>query len=78
MSKKHSKTNRSSSNELVTDFGTRAINTQNFSKTVVLPKTALNNCGDSSAAKVKIQLVQNNGERFLKLTPVCTPKEASS
>ena len=78
MSKKHSKTNRSSSNELVTDFGTRAINTQNFSKTVVLPKTALSNCGDSSTDKVKIQLVQNNGERFLKLTPVRTPKEASS
>jgi len=78
MSKKHSKTNRSSSNELVTDFGTRAINTQNFSKTVVLPKTALSNCGDSSADKVKIQLVQNNGERFLKLTPVRTPKEASA
>ena len=76
MTRKQSK-NQSKSNELVTDFGTRAINTQNFSKTVVLPKTALQNCGNGSSAKVKIQLVQNNGERFLKLTPVCTPKESS-
>ena len=78
MSKKHSKSNRSSSNELVTDFGTRAINTQNFSKTVVLPKTALSNCGNNSADKVKIQLVQKNGERFLKLTPICVPNGGSS
>jgi len=78
MSKKHSKINRSNSNEVVTDFGTRAINTQNFSKTVVLPKTALNNCGENSADKVKIQLVQNNGERFIKLTPVCESKGEAS
>ena len=78
MSKKHSKINRSSSNEVVTDFGTRAINTQNFSKTVVLPKTALNNCGNGSTGKVKIQLVQKNGERFIKLTPVCTTNGEAS
>jgi len=57
------------SNEIVTDFGTRKINIQNFSRTVVLPKTALFNCGDSKADQVNVQLVQSGNERYLKLIP---------
>jgi len=59
--------------ESITDFGTRQLNTQNFSKTVVLPKTALSNCGCNldEDVKVNIKLVQKGKEKFLKLTPVC-------
>lgn len=53
---------------MVTDFGTRAISNQNFSKVVALPKTALENCGNPTLLNVK--LVQENGAKFLKLTPV--------
>ena len=59
--------------ESITDFGSRQLNTQNFSKTVVLPKTALSNCGCNldEDIKVNIKLVQRGKEKFLKLTPVC-------
>ena len=59
--------------EVITDFGERKVNTQNFSKTVVLPKTALINCGCNldEDLKVDVQLVQQGDEKFLKLVPVC-------
>jgi len=59
--------------EVSIDFGERKINSQNFSKTVVLPKTALTGCGCNldEDLKVNVQLVQNNGEKFIKLIPVC-------
>ena len=59
--------------ESITDFGSRQLNTQNFSKTVVLPKTALINCGCNldEDVKVNIKLVQKGKEKFLKLIPVC-------
>lgn len=60
---------------VVTDFGMRAISTQNFSKMVALPKTALSNCCSEDADEVNVQLVQQNGERFLKLTPICSTKK---
>lgn len=62
-----------SEKEVSIDFGERKINSQNFSKTVVLPKTALTGCGCNldEDLKVNVQLVQNNGERFIKLVPVC-------
>lgn len=53
---------------LVMDFGTRTISDQNFSKMVALPKTALTNCGNPE--KVNVKLVQQDGEKFLKLTPI--------
>jgi len=53
---------------LVTDFGERSVHAQNFSKIVALPKVALANCGDVS--RVNIKLVQENGTKYLKLTPV--------
>ena len=67
---KHAKKTADSNHEsLVTDFGTRTISTQNFSRIVALPKTALINCGIEST-KVNVKLVQQDGEKFLKLTPI--------
>jgi len=59
--------------EVITDFGERKVNTQNFSKTVVLPKQALSNCGCNldKDIKVNVQLVQKGNEKFIKLIPVC-------
>lgn len=59
--------------ESITDFGERKVNTQNFSKTVVLPKQALSNCGCNldKDIKVNVQLVQKGNEKFIKLIPVC-------
>ena len=60
--------------EVITDFGTRQLNQQNFSRTVVLPKTALQNCGcnlDDKDLKVNVTLVQKGDEKFIKVTPVC-------
>ena len=64
--------------ETATDFGTRQLNHQNFSRTVVLPKTALQNCGcnlDDKDLKVNVTLVQKDDERFIKITPICETEE---
>ena len=63
-----------SNSPMVTDFGNRAISSQNFSKIVTLPKTALTNCGAGETARVNVKLVQDNGERYIKLTPICQTK----
>ena len=60
--------------EMEIEFGSRKLNTQNFSKTVVLPKEALVNCGcnmNDSDILLDVRLVQKDGERYIKLTPVC-------
>ena len=69
-------TSKRRNKELITDFGNRKINNQNFSKTVVLPKTALDNCS-TTANEVNIQLVQSPKEKYLKLTPITKKKVAS-
>lgn len=51
---------------MTTNFGERKIVGQNFSKMVSLPKTALANLGHSSS--LNVELVQENGEKFLKLS----------
>jgi len=60
--------------ETITDFGNRQLNKQNFSRTVVLPKTALKNCGcdpdGDSEIKVNVSLVQKDDERFIKVVPI--------
>lgn len=53
---------------MVTDFGTRTIHNQNFSKMVALPKTALENLGEN-ITEVDISLVQENGIKYIKLVP---------
>ena len=67
------KTLQKNAKEAITDFGERKVNTQNFSKTVVLPKQALSNCGCNldEDVKVTVQLVQKGNEKFIKLIPVC-------
>lgn len=64
----------------ITDFGNRQLNKQNFSRTVVLPKTALMNCGCNlnEDVKVNVQLVQKGNEKFIKLIPVCNDKEQNN
>jgi hypothetical protein len=60
--------------EMEIEFGSRKLNTQNFSKTVVLPKEALANCGcdmTNNDIMLDVRLVQKDGERYIKLTPVC-------
>lgn len=59
--------------EMEIEFGSRKLNTQNFSKTVVLPKDALVNCGcdmNNNDIVLDVRLVQENGQRYIKLTPV--------
>lgn len=73
MSKKQTKKNADSNLPMVTDFGNRTISSQNFSKIVALPKTALINCGIESKM-VNVKLVQQDGEKFLKLTPIAEKK----
>ncbi len=51
-----------------TDFGTRTIHNQNFSKMVAFPKTALENLGEN-ITEVDVSLVQENGTRYIKLAP---------
>ncbi len=70
------KTNKNA--ETITDFGDRQLNIQNFSRTVVLPKTALKNCGcdlNDKDIKVNVSLVQKNDERFIKVVPIRTGTE---
>ena len=79
MTSKNSKnSHRRNTQPAVIDFGNRKISNQNFSKMVALPKDALRNCGVDKVMSVNVKLVQENGEKFLKLTPVCTPKGEAS
>lgn len=77
MSKKNNDKNQAQSDSLEVDFGTRKLNTQNFSKTVVLPKTALTGCGCNldEDIKMNVKLVTKGKEKFIVLTPICGPKE---
>jgi len=63
--------------EFITDFGERKVNSQNFSKTVVLPKQALRNCGCDldKDVKVNISLVQKGDEKFIKISPVSAKED---
>ena len=59
--------------ESIIDFGDRQLNRQNMSRTVVLPKTALKNCGcdlDEDDAKVNVSLVERDDEKFIKISPI--------
>lgn len=77
MSNRRIKQTTDSNLPMVTDFGNRTISTQNFSRIVALPKTALINCGIEST-KVNVKLVQQDGEKFLKLTPIAEKGENES
>jgi len=62
----HRKSNQKTA-EFITDYGLRQVSHQNFSRIVALPKLALQNCGIDS--QVSVKLIQQNGEKFLKLSP---------
>lgn len=63
--------------ELVTDFGERQLNKQNKSRTVVLPITALKNCGIDldEDNKVNVSLVQSEDGRYIIVEPICKKPE---
>jgi len=54
----------------IIDFGERILNKMNFSKTICLPKQALKNLDIEEGDSLKVELVQDEDEKFLKLTPV--------
>ena len=54
----------------IIDFGDRILNKMNFSKTICLPKQALKNLDLEEGDSLKVELVQDEDEKFLKLTPV--------
>jgi len=56
--------------KFVVDFGIRKLSNRPFTTTVSLPKQAIKNCCSSHFQKISIQLVDENGEKYLKLTPV--------
>lgn len=61
-------TKNSGFQQVITDFGTRKISSQNFSKVIALPKIALDNLG-TTVTNLRVELVQKGNERFLKLSP---------
>ena len=56
--------------KFVVDFGTRALNRMNFSRTICIPKQAVENLDLDETDLVKIEMVQDEDEKFLKITPV--------
>ena len=54
----------------IIDFGNRILNKMNFSKTICLPKQALKNLEIEEGDSLKVELIQDEDEKFLKLTPV--------
>ena len=54
----------------IIDFGERTLNKMNFSKTICLPKQALKNLDLEEGDSMKVELIQDDDEKFLKLTPV--------
>lgn len=71
---KNAKKNANSNSELmVTDFGSRKILSQNFSHLVTIDRTALTNLGNPT--RVNVSLVQQDGEKFLKLIPLAEKKK---
>ena len=59
----------------IIDFGNRILNKMNFSKTICLPKQALKNLDLEEGDSLKVELVQDEDEKFLKLTPVFEENE---
>ena len=73
---KHAKkTANSSSEPMVTEYGIRKISNCNFSKIIAIPKNALLNFGGENINQVDVKLVQQDGEKFLKLTPIAEKKK---
>ncbi|QLH03003.1 hypothetical protein C5F47_05290 [Nitrosopumilus cobalaminigenes] len=70
MEKKSTKTcEPRTTNSTTTSFGLRKISKNNTTNTVTLPRVALENCIDGRTKKFKVELVQEKGEKFIKLSP---------
>jgi DNA-binding transcriptional regulator YiaG len=52
------------------DFGRRKVTSQHFSRVIVIPKEALLNWNKQEANFVNVKLIEENGSRFIKLTPI--------
>ena len=78
MTSKNIKNKATNSEPAVIDFGNRKISNQNFSKMIAIPKDALRNCGDGKAMSVNVKLVQQNGEKYIKLVPKCEAVKGGS
>ena len=64
--------------ESIIDFGDRQLNRQNMSRTVVLPRTALENAGfdlDEEDERVNVSLVEHDDEKFIKISPITETKD---
>ena len=64
--------------ESIIDFGDRQLNRQNMSRTVVIPKTALKNCGfdlDDEDTQVNVSLVERDDEKFIKISPIAETED---
>ena len=61
--------NPNTANSNVTSFGLRKISKNNTTNTITLPRVAIENCIDGRTKKFKIELVQQKGEKFIKLSP---------
>jgi hypothetical protein len=60
---------------MVTDFGIRSLHKLRFSKSVLIPKIALTNCGPIEANMVHVTLVQEKGQKYIRIDPIFKPKE---
>ena len=63
-----------------TDYGDRKVSHINQSRMIAMPKMALKNCcGTADDLTVNVSMIQDsNGERFLKVKPLCEPKVKAS
>jgi len=55
--------------KFIVDFGIRKLYDRQYSVVITLPKQAIKNCSDGEFRKVNVQLVSENGEKYLKLIP---------
>ena len=67
--KDQNKKARSNLEPKITDFGTRKVSRQNFSRIVALPKIALQYHG-YEIRQVNVKLVEFDDKRFIQLTPI--------
>lgn len=61
--------------KIILEFGERTLYTHEFTTVVSLPKQALKNCSSSRFQKVNVQLIIENGEKYLKLIPILELKK---
>lgn len=61
--------------KLVIDFGDRKLYNHQFTTVISLPRQALKNCTSSRFEKINVRLILEDGEKYLKLTPVLELKK---